>query len=337
MPIKPLVELRVEHSYYATRLCTPAQIVPERQTAARLAGLRLIIKAAAGGLAVLVDLRPDGTPAIPIPETTLRFALLRLPPELEAATELGGIVPGTVFVAAGADKPMRPEMRETRDGEIVTKPAGAASVALSGSPLAESKAAFRVVAPPGVTVSGWDAAGKRLSLAGPAGAVELDYPVAPPRTPGVLAAIEVRISPALVAAAAAGKPLRQTIALQASAARWCYHVVTDLADPLADWRIAHPAADGPPARFAANGSAELTGAETADAFGSELANRTAPLRVLRFVSDAPVPCSEVRARRVALFAGQRQLIAALPNPSPAALRRVGGQPVFGEVLHFVTA
>jgi hypothetical protein len=58
--------------------------------------------------------------------------------------------------------------------------------------------------------------------------------------------------------------------------------------------------------------------------------------VLRFVSDDPVKCGEKRARRLAMFAGDRQLFAALPNPPPTNLRLIGGHQAFGEVLRFVT-
>lgn len=334
MPIKPLVELRVEHPYYASGVAGDVQMVPDAATAQRLRGLRLLARPSPGGLTLYGELGDDGTPVIAIPEQTLRFDLLRLSPEVEAASDLSALLPGTVFVAAGTGKPMKAVVREVRAAETVAKPEGTATVVLAGRPLAGSGAdAFHVASPRGVGVAGYDAAGNRLSLTGPAGEVALDYPVAPPSTPGVLAGIEVAIGPDDDAAA---EPRRFTVRLKAAAARWCYHLVTDLPDPLADWRIAHPAGDGPAANFGDGGRAELAAGDAGDPFGSDLHRRSAPLRVLRFVSDAAIPCSEIRARRISLFAGDRQLIAALPNPSPGAMRQVSGQPAFGEVLRFVT-
>jgi hypothetical protein len=94
---------------------------------------------------------------------------------------------------------------------------------------------------------------------------------------------------------------------------------------------------GPAVAFGAAGRAEIAANTADDSFGADLATRSAPLRVLRFVSDAPVAASEAVARRIALFAGTQQLLPALPNPSPAALRMIGGTPAFGAVLRFVTA
>lgn len=339
MPIKPLVEIRVEHPFFASGLCAGARVVPQPASAARLRGLRLLARETGGGLVVLVELMADGKAIVPIPATSLRFDLLGLPRELAEATDLTGIAAGTVFTDAGTAKPMKASAPEARARETVVKPAGDTTIVLAGTPREGSAAtAFRILQPAdGVRVTAYEPASKSVRLDGPAGPVEFDYPVAPQTAPGTLAAIEIGIGPEMVAKAAAGKPRRLTIALKAAAARWCYHLVTDLPNPLADWRIAHPAADGPPANFAAGGVAEIAAPDAADPFGSELLQRSAPLRVLRFLSDAPVACSETRARRLALFAGDRQLFTALPNPPPTALRLVGGRPAFGEVLRFVTA
>jgi hypothetical protein len=334
-----LVEIRVGHPFYASGLCAGARVVPQATAAARLRGLRLLAKEAVGGLTLLADLSADGKAIVTIPPTTLRFDLLKLPGGLEAATDLGAIAAGAVFTDAGATKPMRPIVPEERMRETIAKPAGTVAVALAGAPLDATVATdIHVLRPAdGVSVAGYAQASKRVTLDGPAAEVELDYPVAPRHSPDTLATIEIGIGPETVAKAAAGKPRRFTIALKAAAARWCYHLVTDLANPLAEWRITHPEADGPPANFGAAGLAEIAAPDAGDSFGSELLQRSAPLRVLRFVSDAPVACSEKPARRLALFAGDRQLFTALPNPPPTALRLVEGRPAFGEVLRFVTA
>ena len=213
---------------------------------------------------------------------------------------------------------------------------------LAGRPLASTAAGdFAIGAPAaGVAVKAFDAASNRVTLTGPEALVAIDYPVPPPR-PLAAARIVIDIGPGDVAAAAAGTPRVAVIALQASAARWCYHLVTNLPNPLADWRIARAngaaSRDGPQVTFDDAGRAELTAADAGDPFGSELLRRSAPLRVLRFVSTAAVAASETAARRVSLFAGAAQIFAALPNPSPAQLRRVGGAAAFGEVVHVVTA
>lgn len=339
MPIKLLAEIRVEHPYYADGICAAAQVVPDPSTAARLRGLRLIVKQSVGGIRLLADLAKDGAALVPLPATDLRFHLLKLPAELEAATDLSAIGPGTVFTDAGPTKPMKAVRSDARSQELLAKAKGAIALVLAGRPVPQAKAAdFRVVRPAqGVTVTGFDPAANIVRLDGPAAEVELEYPVPPRNVPGTLAAIDIGIGPDLAVQAAKDKPRTFRVPLKPAVARWCYHLVTDLDDPLAKWRITHPAADGPAVQFGSAGLKEIVKPEAEDPFGSHLLDRSAPLRVLRFISDDPVACSEKRARRLALFAGDRQLFAALPNPPPTNFRLVGGQPAFGEVLRFVTA
>jgi len=336
MPFKPLLELKVEHPFFASGQCAAASIAPDVAAAARMRGLRLLPRASPGRLALLADFTDAGETRVAIPEATLRFDLF-LEPWLLASTDLGGVPPGTVFAAAGGSKPMKPTQPQARSAETLGKPAGKVARALSGRPRPGTKAAdFGVAGPAGASVTAFDERSGTVSLDGPQGPVTIDYPIAGPALPGI-AAIEVPVSAAAAAKAWAGNPPMFRVALQAAAAPWCYHLVTDLPNPLAEWRIEHPASDGPAAAFAASGRAEIAAPDPSDPYGSELLGRSAPLRVLRFVSDAAVPCSEARARRIALFAGDRQLLPALPNPSPAAVRLLKGKPAFGETLRFVTA
>jgi hypothetical protein len=335
MPFKPLLEVRVDHPFYETGPCLAARVVPEPATQARFRGLRLLDRQRPGGLVLLAEFA-GADPLVALPETTLKFRL-ELERELLAATDPGEFPSGTVFVEAGPGKPMKMVTRAARSAEHLAKPAGKAVLALSGRPLEGAKAAdFSVLAPAGVSVTSYDEASKRVTLDGPAADVTLDYPVPAPRHSPGAAAIEAAIGPGLAAKSAAGKPQLFQVALKAAAAPWCYHLVTDLPNPVAEWRIDHPQPDGPPAAFGAGAIAEISGVDATDPFGTDLRQRSAPLRVLRFLSDAPVPCSSARARRIAMFAGARQIFTALPNPSPAEVRIVKGKPVFGEVLRFVT-
>lgn len=340
MPYKPIAEIRVEHPFFASGLCADARIVPEPATAARLRGLRLISRDTPGGLTLFADLKDGGGTPVAIGASTLMFSLLKLPQELEAASDLGEIPRGTVFIDAGATKPMKPVVREAQAVENLVKPDGTAKLVLRGRPLAGIAAArFKVEqsSVPGVSVTAYDPGSNLVTLKGPEASVELVYPVAPVARPGALAMIEIGIGPHMVTQAAAGKPRRFTITLKAAVAPWCYHLVTDLENPLGQWRIASAGSDGPPVAFAGGGLSEISAPDPADPFGSELFRRSAPLRVLRFVSDAAVACSEKRARRLALFAGDRELFTALPNPSPVHPRLLAGKVAFGEVLRFVTA
>jgi hypothetical protein len=336
MPFKPLLEIRVEHPFFESGLCTAAQVNPDAASSSRLRGLRLIARQLPGRLTLIADFTEAGETRVAIPDVTLAFSL-KLDRNLLSATDLAGLSPGTIFIDSGAGKPMKPVVRESRSGERLAKPAGTVTLALSGRPLPGSKAVdFHILDPAGVTVKSYDGDGKRITLDGPAADIRLDYPISPPGASGALAGIEVAIGPAIAAKAAAGKPPAYAIALKAVSAPWCYHLVTDLPNPLAEWTITHAAADGPAADFGSGGIAEISAADPNDPFGSDLLRRSAPLRVLRFVSDTPVPCTEKRARRIALLAGDRQLFTALPNPSPDQIRLLKGKPAFGEVLRFVT-
>jgi hypothetical protein len=336
MPIRPLADIVVDHPFFAAGHFAGALIAPDGATAMRLRGLRFITKAKPGGLGLFLELGDDGKPRLAVPDKTpLRFDLMRLPTDIAAATDLTAIGPGAVFTDVGvaAGQPLKLIQRQARAIESLTKAAGAQTLGLAGRPLATSvKADFTVLAPTaGVAVSGYDAASNRVSLTGPAATVTIDYPVKPTVRPGVLAPVEISIGADTVTQAAAGKPRRVS-----AAARWVYHLVTDLINPVADWRIQVGNGGGPAVTFNDAGRAELAPGAADDPFGADLAGRSAPLRVLRFLSDAPVPASEVVARRVALFAGQQQLFPALPNPSPATLRMIGGKPAFGAVIRFIT-
>ncbi len=339
MPIRPLADIMVDHQYFASGSYAGAQVMPTAATAARLRGLRIVVKARPGGLRLFVDLGDDGKPRLAIPNATLLgFDLMALPPDLAAATDLAGVGPGTVFTSDGvaAGQPLKPVPRQVRATENLAKSAGAQTLALGGRPLATATKADFTATPAAVSVTGYDVASNLVALAGPAGPLLLTYPVRPPARTGVLASIEVTIGAATATQAAAGNPSRFAVALKPVAARWAYHLVTDLANPIADWRIAHGNGDGPAVSFGDAGRSELAADAADDPFGADLARSASPLRVLRFVSDAAVPASDAVARRIALFAGAQQVFPSLPNPTPAGTRMIAGQPVFGQLIRFVT-
>lgn len=152
------------------------------------------------------------------------------------------------------------------------------------------------------------------------------------------AAVTVRLTPADIAAAATGTPRRCVAALPVAAARWCYHFVTDLPAPLAQWRIARGGgAEGTAPTFRDAGRVELADPVGDDATGAELRRRNPGLRVLRFLSDAPFAARRAAVRGLELHVGDARLFAALPNPSPAAAVRIGDASAFNQILRVVTA
>lgn len=346
MPIRPLAEIVIEHAFFAAGTLANADLVPTVATQTRLRGLRLVTKRRGDGLTIYAEIDAEGDARIAIPAATrLDFVLQALPASVALVTDDAPLTPGAVFtddgIAAAARVMLALVHPAQRARETLAKPAGTATLVLSGRPKpGTAAAAFGVVAPAvGIRVTAFDPAANLVTVAGAAAAdVTIDYPVAPTRAPGVLAFVSVSIGAEVVALAANGAPRRFVVRLQPRAARWCYHLVTDLPNPIAEWRIARAAGSngGPAVGFSDAGRAELAAATADDPLGLNLLRRSAPLRVLRFVSDAPVVCSESVARGIGLFAKDRQLLAALPNPSPANVGRVAGQVTHGEVVRFVT-
>jgi hypothetical protein len=341
MPTRPLLEIIVEHPFFTSGVFTEARVEPDPTTAVMLRHLRLVAKPIAGRLAVLVDLDAGGIPRIPVPTARLCFQLQRLPDELAQASDLTLLQAGAIFTDKGAAaSPLQLMIPDARRSEVLEKPVGAVTLVLSGRPRIGASPADFVVVPPagGIRVTGYDAAGNRVAVDGPEGIITISYPVTLPRTTGTTATLEITIGSETVAQAAAGAPRRVVVPLQPASARWCYHIVTNLPDPLSEWRMARSngAATDPAISFGDAGRTEITVNTPDDSFGTWLHSRVAPLRVLRFVSDAPVACSERILRRLTLSAGGAQLFGSLPNPSPAQVRRIRGEIVYSEVLRVVT-
>lgn len=349
MPIQPWLELSVSHAFFTNGLLAGARIEPDAATAAKLRGLRVVAKPKPGGLVLYGDLDEAGKPVVPVPAgSRLGFVLRSLPPEMVVATDLSAFErePGSVFTderaAAGDPRPLRLTARETRGQEILIAPrAGRSTLVLSGRPRAGARTTeFRFEGSrAGVSIFRYEEAGRRVVIDGAreGETLELSYPAPPPRTPDALAPIEVGIGPDAIAEAAAGRPRRWVVALEPAAARWCYHVQTNLPDPVTAWKIVQGAGvnGGRSVRFDAGGRSELVEPVADDPTGAALKRRAPPLRVLRFLSNAPVACSETPVRGLELHAGTTRVFAALPNPAPGSLGRVGGQIVFSEVVRLV--
>lgn len=155
--------------------------------------------------------------------------------------------------------------------------------------------------------------------------------------PRPFALVAVQLTPADIAAAATGAPRRCTVTLPVVTARWCYHFITDLPNPLAEWRIARGGGEnGPAPAFRDTGRVELTDSAKGDAAGVKLRRQNPGLRVLRFLSDAPFAARQAAVRGLELHVGDTRLFGALPNPSPAATVQIGDAAAFSQTLRVVT-
>jgi len=272
MAYRPVVELALLHPATASGALPATAIVPDRDTRARLAGLRMLAKPVGERLVLLADTDAAGAPLVPLrAPVRLGFAVAPLP----AATDL----------AALAAAPLFTDERAGRAGGGGADPQPLRRVPADGAP-----------------------------------------------------AIAIRLTPADHAAAVAGKVRRCTATLPAAAARWCFHLLTDLAQPLADWRIVRAGgAAGPAPAFGDRGRTELTAPDPDDPAGTALRAAHPGVRVIRFLSDAPVAASATPVRGLELRAGATRLLAALPNPPPGAPVRVGADLVFACTVRVMTA
>jgi len=193
-------------------------------------------------------------------------------------------------------------------------------------------------------IKGLDLEAKRVlvdtSAAAPGTSFDLSYPVRPERPYGAFAEVELALDSALMQASTAA-PRAFVVPLAARALRWCFYLVTDYTGDISALRLVDATAGDAPRRvtFADAGRVDLSQTpDSTDAIGLDLARRNPGRRILRFLSDAPVPCRETPARNLELHMADTRLIAALANPAPqnfAALRTAAAPAAPETVLYQV--
>ncbi|MCU0837345.1 MAG: hypothetical protein MUE49_01320 [Rhodospirillales bacterium] len=343
--VAPLFDLRVTHAFYTDGRCADFAIEPTAAASATMRGLRLICKPAGDQIRVFAGLNPAGQPFASLASPpTLEFLLRLRSPNLPLFTELGDVdgKAAPVFTNSGvavADPlSLRLIDRPSRAAETLTvqRPDADETFVLAGRPRPDSTLADLAVAAGGAVtgIKAYDPARRQIrvdSRAAAAGeAFSLSYPVLPPRRPDVFADVAIVVDDALLQASlAAGRPRRFQIPFAAKAVSWCYYLVTTLPTPLAQLRIvdASPGNGAPRIVFGDGGRREVSAQPDAgDAVALDLARRHGGRRIIRFVSDAPVPCRQSPVKNLELHAGANRLFAALPNPGLhnfAALRVAG--------------
>jgi len=155
------------------------------------------------------------------------------------------------------------------------------------------------------------------SAAAPGAAFQISYPVRPAKPNGALAEVALALDAVLLAPAAT--PRAFVVPLAAAASPWAYYVLTDLAADISTLRIVDATPGNGPRQitFADAGRVDLTQTpDAADAVGQDLIRRNPGRRVLRLLSDAPVPARETPLGQLELRLVEARLMAALPNPRP---------------------
>lgn len=353
--VAPLFDLRVTHDFYDDGRCGDFAIEPTTAAAELMRGVRLVYKPAGDQLRVFTSLKDGGQPLATLTGLpALDFVLRLRTADFPLFTDLADVTtkPAPLFtnsgLAAADPLTLRLTERAPRASETlaVQRPGADKSFVLAGQPRPATTLADLAVAPGGPvnSIKTFDAARKQITVdsrAAAAGATfAVSYPVLPHRRPDVFAEIAIDVDDALLQASlAAGRPRAFLVAFARKAVRWCYYLVTTLSTPLAGLTIAD-ASPGDPAGhvvFGSGGRTDLAAEPDAgDETALDLARRYPGRRIVRFVSDAAVPCRQSPVKNLELHAADARLFAALPNPSLSnfAALRAAGSPT-REVLYEV--
>lgn len=317
------------HPFYADLRCGDLSIAPMAATERLMRRLNLTLKTYGDHVSVYAGLAKDGTAtAAAAAPVALDFVLSANRGDFALITDLTAIAAqlAPVFtnegVSAADPLHLRLTTRTARATETLSSvaPSAAERFTLAGTPLPGSAASDFIVAGAGAaTIASADLRRLTIDTSGIAAGTrfQLSYPVRPARRPGALAEVALTLDAALLTPGAS--PRGVVVSFAAAAPYWAFYVVADFAGDIATLRIVDATpGDGPRAvTFAAARRVELSQApDPADAVGLDLVRRHPGRRVIRFLSDAPVPLREVPLRQLELHLADTRLVAGLPNPRP---------------------
>lgn len=329
MRAAPLLELRIAHPYYADLRCGDLAIAPRAATETLMRRLHLTLKTYPDHVRVLAGLAPGGQAvAAAAAPLALDFVLSTTGPEFALITDLTPIAAqlAPVFtnegVAAADPLTLRLTTRRARATETLTSVAPSATerFTLAGTPLSGSAPAdFTVSGAGALTIASADLRRVTIDTSGLAAGtpVQLSYPVRPARPPGTLAEVALTLDAAALTPGPG--PRGFVVSFAAAAPFWAYYVMTDFGGDLATLRIVDATPGGGPraVTFPDARRVELSLApDPADAVGLDLVRRHPGRRVIRFLSEAPVPLRDVPLRHLELHQADTRLVGGLPNPRP---------------------
>ncbi|NPU13623.1 hypothetical protein HL666_22905 [Bradyrhizobium sp. 83002] len=332
MPSAPLFDLRVTHDYYADLRCSDFAIVPSAPTEAAMARLRLTHKSFADRIRVFAELDAKGAAiAAAAAPVSLDFALQPRGSGYAAITRLSDLAqqPAPLFtndgVAPADPLPLRLTTRRAtaRESLLVSTPATVEPFVLAGTPLDGTTPADVTVAGAGPAKSVIPAS-KRLTIdtsAVPRGtAFQVTYPVRAAMPRGALAEIALTLNAPLLKPMPA--PRAFLISLNSADSRWAYYVVTDFSGDLSTLGVVDASPGNGPRAISVSdaGRTELTAATASlDPAGTDLLRRYPGRRVMRLISDAPIPARDAPLAALELRLNNTALLTRLPNPPPDRL------------------
>jgi hypothetical protein len=347
MRVEPILGLAMSHGYGEAGLPALRMEAPDEGW---LRGHGLGVRPLGDCMLIYRELDSAGRPRTILSEAaTLNFALTSPGPEFVAVTDLAALraAPAPLFTSVGLPPGEQVELalthRRARGQEtLIAGGAGPVRFLLGGRPHpAASIADLTATSTAGiVTVAGFAAGTRTVDLDGPGvvrGArITLDYPVQPHTPPDTLAEVEIVLEQSLIdARSSAGRQADYVIPFAARAVRWCFHVVVQNPVSADEVRltVTAPPAEARGLAFGDAGRRDLTSApDPGDPLGQALAARMPGRRLLRFLSDAPVPMRARPIRGIELSIGSTRLFGNLPNPQPTALAALRGPDGLGEFI-----
>lgn len=328
MKYLPLFNLQLTHSYYTDGRCPDFLITSASKTVQLLKNHRCVLKLLPTGLRVLMAVTGADQPLIPLPSgATFTFQLWPRNPDFALITDLTAIdqARAPLFTNAdlGSGHPANLVLTSRRawSTEIFTvqQPADDEPFTLSGQPLEGLLKSDFAIASLGTTTqpATYDAASRVItadtSAAAKGDTFDVTYKVAPRRTRGMLAEVDLHVNDSLPDVAAG--PGQFEIAFQTKQTRWVYYLVTDQQQAGSQFQIEDKGST--PLHFGSANKRDLNQQpDPADNVAEMLARQYPQMQRIRFMSDERVLCQQQARKSIQLRLNGLQVPGTLPNPSP---------------------
>jgi len=343
MQVKPVLDLRVTHSFYDDQRCADIILAPTGATATLMRRLNVTCREFPDHVSLYAGLDSQGNSvAATAAPLALSFYISPRDETFALITDLVqvGAQAAPLFtnvnVAVADPLPLRLTSRTLSATEsfLVATPGANEGFVLSGRPQPGVSAAIFTVAGTGFSPGfvSYDAASNRIavntSMGAPGRRFDVTYPVLPLRPQDVLAEVELTLDAASLQAPVAG-PRTFVVSFAARAFRWCYYLVADYAGDITALTLvdATPGNGARRVEFDAGGPTDLSAnPDASDTVALDLAKQNPRRRVLRFLSKAPVACSQTPLRALELRLGGNRVIGGIPNPAPSDIAALATVP-----------
>lgn len=343
MQVKPLLDLRVTHPFYDDQRCADIVLAPTEVTATLMRRLNVTCRQFPDHVSLYAVLDSQGkSVAAAAAPLALSFYISPRDETFALITDLTQVdaqaapLFTSVNVAVADPLPLRLTSRSltaTKSFSVATRAATEWFV-LSGRPQPGVSAAAFTVTGTGFSLGfvSYDAVSNRIavntSMGAPGRHFDVAYPVLPSRPQDVLAEVELALDAAALQPPVAG-PRSFVVSFAARALRWCYYLVADYAGDITTLTLvdATPGAGARRVEFDAGGPTDLSAnPDASDSVALNLAKQNPGRRVLRFLSKAPVACTQTPLRALELRLDGTRVIGSVPNPAASNIAALATAP-----------